>query len=733
MTAYNAINGVPAMVHPDILSELKGRFGMDGFVVCDGAAFTLLMTQHKYRATYAELAAATLKAGVDCITDDPRLITKSLSEALEQGLIREEDLDRAITNSLRVRFRLGQFDPDERNPFTAVPLTAVNCPPHRELALRAARESIVLLRNGGQEPLLPLKQEKIKTIAVLGPLANVFYKDWYTGDPLYRVTPLEALVETYGAENVLFADGDDLVTIKTMDAAFKDAPYLGVSGWEKGPEAGFYYRHGDWGFGNHTFKSAMNGKFVSSEKGWVGAIRSEVWGWDVEQRFDLKPSGAGNFRVTDVRGREWGLNDTGEIITPDTGVKLGAEFAIETRVDGLAEAAAAAKDSDAAIVFVGNHPLLAAKETIDRAEIGLAPRQEALIRAALKANPNTVVVIVGSYPFALGDISEKAKAILYMPHGGQEAGNAVRDALTGRYNPAGRLPMTWYRDIGDIGDIEQYDIERDERTYRYFKGQPLYPFGFGLSYSRFEYSALDLSVNRLSAGGEVELRFWVRNAGNIAGDEVPQCYIEPQGPRGHRPRLELKAFERARIEPGESREFSFRLRAEDFTYWSPARGDFELVSGVYRLSVRPNSADLRLSAELRVEGEAPFVRDLSRGVGIMGFDEYQGLDLAEDGQSQICARVREGEESAWLCFRQCGLPPGAYRFKALAEASPGQSAEVALYAGEDGRETLCDIKYMGDGRWQERELGFTLAQSADVLRIRLLGKARLTRFWVIRE
>jgi beta-glucosidase len=205
--------------------------------------------------------------------------------------------------------------------------------------------------------------------------------------------------------------------------------------------------------------------------------------------------------------------------------------------------------------------------------------------------------------------------------------------------------------------------------------------------------------------------------------------------------LELKAFSRARIERGETREFDFTLRAADFSYWSPARGDFELVGGDYRLSVGPSSADLRLSADLRVDGDAPFTRDLTRGVEITAFDDYASLDLAEDGSGHSCAQVKDGQSEAWLTFRQCALAPGAYRLRVEAEAAAGQSGGVSLCSGEMDAETLCDIKIAGDGQWAGRvagreagrEAGFTLDRDTHTLRLRLSGKARVARFWVISQ
>jgi beta-glucosidase len=278
-------------------------------------------------------------------------------------------------------------------------------------------------------------------------------------------------------------------------------------------------------------------------------------------------------------------------------------FDLELVRDGVAEAAAIAGRAETALVFVGNHPLLVAKEEIDREDIGLAPAQERLIGAVVAANPRTVVVVVGSYPFALGPWKDRVAAVLYTAHGGQEAGNAIAEVLLGACNPAGRLPMTWYRSLDQIGGIMDYDIARGKRTYRHFEGEPLYPFGYGLSYSRFAYSWAGGEAAAESDGrGGFSVGLRIENRSDRDGDEVPQLYISCKGSALSRPRRQLADFRRISVPAGAATELRLRVPAEDFDHWDEAGRSWVREAAEWELQVGASSADLRLALPLRVEG-----------------------------------------------------------------------------------------------------------------------------------
>ena len=237
--------------------------------------------------------------------------------------------------------------------------------------------------------------------------------------------------------------------------------------------------------------------------------------------------------VSTCRGAGW--DDVARELERETLCHLpgdeGGALRKEVVEDGLKEAVAAAEASDAAIVIVGNHPLINGKEEIDRPDLTLAASQERLIREVFKVNPNTIVVVIGSYPFALNWVDKHIPAVLYSSHAGQELGNALADVLFGDYNPAGRLNMTWYRSVEQLPDIMDYDIRKGKRTYQYFDGEPLYPFGYGLSYTTFRYDELSVSLERAGSGRDISVSVRVENSGDRAGDEVVQLYVRADSSR----------------------------------------------------------------------------------------------------------------------------------------------------------------------------------------------------------
>jgi len=409
-----------------------------------------------------------------------------LREALGKNLVTEADIERNIRGNIRMRMRLGEFDPPGLSPYERIAGTEEPWygEKNKALARKVTQESIVLLKNSG--PLLPLDKSKLRSIAVIGPLANDVLIDWYAGMPPYTVSPLEG-------------------------------------------------------------------------------IRSKV-GPNVRVRY-----------------------------APD---------------DNNSNAANLAAESDVAIVFVGNHPTCNAqfgrcslpsegKEAADRKAIELEPAQLGLIRRMKSVNPRTVVVLVSSFPYSIGWVQENVPAILHLAHSSQEEGNALADVLFGDYNPAGRLGATWVKSLDDLPPMMDYDI-RKGRTYMYFKGQPLYPFGFGLSYTTFEYSNLRVSAGSLNAAGEVSVSVDVRNTGSMAGDEVVQLYVKRTESAVERPLKQLRGFERIALRPGETRSVKLPLKGTDLTYWDAGKQSFVVEPGKVGIMVGGSSADVRLETAISV-------------------------------------------------------------------------------------------------------------------------------------
>jgi beta-glucosidase len=278
--------------------------------------------------------------------------------------------------------------------------------------------------------------------------------------------------------------------------------------------------------------------------------------------------------------------------------------------DNNGNAANLAAESDAAIVFVGNHPTCnmqfgrcaaptEGKEAVDRKAIELDQPQLSLIRKVKAANPKTIVVLISSFPYAITWVQENVPAILHMTHNSQEEGNALADVLFGDYNPAGRLAATWVKSLTDLPDMMDYDI-RKGRTYMYFKGQPLYPFGFGLSYTTFEYANLRTSADTVKGTGEIAVSVDVKNTGTRAGDEVVQMYVKRAESAVARPIKELRGFERIALRPGETRTVRMALKGSQLTYWDAARQSFVVEPGKVGIQVGASSADVKLEKTIEV-------------------------------------------------------------------------------------------------------------------------------------
>jgi len=301
-------------------------------------------------------------------------------------------------------------------------------------------------------------------------------------------------------------------------------------------------------------------------------------------------------------------------VTPLEGIrnKVGPGVRVRYIPDNSANSSAAnlARESDVAIVFVGNHPTCNApfgrcalpsegKEAVDRKAIDLDQAQLQLVQRVRAANPKTIVVLISSFPYAITAIQDSVPAILHMAHSSQEEGNAVADVLFGDYNPAGRLVTTWVKSLSDLPDMMDYNI-RDGRTYMYFKGQPLYPFGFGLSYTTFEYANLRTSAESLQSTGEITVSVDVRNTGKRAGDEVVQMYVKHLESAVERPIKELRGFERIGLQPNETRTVRLPLKGNELTYWDAAKHSFVVEPGKVSIMVGGSSADVRLEKTIAV-------------------------------------------------------------------------------------------------------------------------------------
>jgi beta-glucosidase len=359
----------------------------------------------------------------------------------------------------------------------------------------------------------------------------------------------------------------------------------------------------------HTFQSAESGKYLTlTGEGdrQVEAAAQTPDGWFVKELWELHPAGADSapervlLRSNADHSRKFvRVDEAGSLVADAESPQDATPFSLELLTSGSHEAVAAASAADRAIVVVGNDPHINGRETVDRDGLALPATQEALLRAVAEANPNTVVVVVSAYPYAIDWAAEHVPAILWTSHGGQELGNAVGEVLTGGYSPAGRLPQTWYAADAELPEPGDYDVIGSQWTYQYSRRKHLYPFGHGLSYTTFEYSdpiatiALD-SVEAPADQGSftVTVEVAVTNAGDVAGDEVAQLYSHALDASVPTPLRKLQGFERIRLEPGESRTVAFEVPGIRLAHWSEPDGCFVGEPGDYEFCVGRSSADL---------------------------------------------------------------------------------------------------------------------------------------------
>lgn len=760
MTAYNAVNGVPANLLPIVTTIVKQEWGMNGFVVSDAFDVTGTVRDHGYMASMAEAAAASIKAGIDSITDDAKIVKQAIRDALAEGLLTEHDLDTALRNTFRIRFRLGEFDPDERNPYAAIDESSMMRPEHEALSLEAARKSIVLLKNDG---VLPLDADRLRKVAVIGPLADVVYRDWYSGTLPYAVTPLAGIAETLSGdvrphgpvtapktgERIAYAKGSHWIRLRSVSTN----RYVRIAGGKQAllaadavrSEEAALFELTDWGWGSVTLKAVDTGKYVTTDDRQLLASADDIWGWFTKEVFQIERMEDGRALIRTWNGQPVRIGadgallvgcgtsgETANVVNVAGAAELQSSsssaandegFELEIVSDGMREAAEAARSADAAIVIVGNHPLINGKETMDRPDLTLPEPQERLIRDVLAVNPNTIVVVIGSYPFALGWTAEHAPAILYTSHAGQEIGRAVAGTLFGRYNPAGRLNMTWYRSTDQLPDFMDYDIIQGKRTYLYFDGDPLYSFGYGLSYSKFVYEHLQPSSASIADGESVSIRFRVTNRSDVYGEEVPQLYVRCEGSRVRRPLRQLAGFTRIGLQPGESKPVEFVLPADDLRYWDVTRGRWCLERGVCRIMIGASSADIRLEDTLQVDGEIVPPRDLRQVTRAVDYDGCCGVYLDECSEGGDSAALADG---GWLRFDDAAIPAGVTFFELRAWSERGAEAELRIDGPEGEIAGRCAIAPGGRQEWQTSRGALVLPEGRRSIWIRLSGDAHLS-------
>ncbi len=725
MAAYNLVNGRPCHVSPLIATDLRRwaePTGHELFVVSDAEAPSNLVDPERYFDDHAVSHAAALKAGIDSFTDsgeDSERPIGRLREALERGLIDQDDVDLAVRRQLEIRFRLGEFDPD-LDPYAGTGSEVIDCAEHRALARHAATESVVLLKNDG---LLPLDPAATRRIAVVGPLADTLCEDWYSGTLPYRVTVADGLAARLAAHGgeVIRVDDSDRITLRsrTTGELLCKTPFDVV----------------DWGRGVVTLRAADTGRHLSlKDDASLAADRELLKTWEIHETFRLEQAGDGDIRLRSVlSGRYATVDPTDGRVTVTAETADAAEhWHRELLRDGVAEARAAAESADAAIVVLGNHPMINGRETEDRSGIELPERQEELLRTVAAVRPDTALVVMSSYPFAVDRAEEHLPAVVWTSHGGQETGHALAAVLLGYAEPAGRLPQTWYRGDDPLPERLDYDIIKAGWTYQYHRAAPLYPFGHGLSYTDFTYRDLRLSQASVAQDGTVDVTVTVADTGTRPGSEVVQLYVRALDARYDAPLRRLADFRKVRLAPGESRELTFRLPAERLAHWDVATGAFTVDPGAYEIAVARSAAHPVLTAPLTVTGPAPAPRMVVGRRTLTGdFDDHADSTLVDATRiSGDAVTPTDPARPATLLFRAADLS-GAVRVEVetAREGEGPRAARLEIHAGERLLAEL-DVPVTGDPyTWTVVETGL-VAPVAGVhdLRLTLHGDFRVAAF-----
>jgi beta-glucosidase len=643
MCAYNAINGQPACANQYLLQDqLRGKWGFQGYVVSDCDAVRDVAANHRYRPTQAQGAAISVIRGMDneCVTFTSRFgdpVEKAYIDAVQQGYLPESVLDTALIRLFTARIKLGMFDPPDRVPYTKINEKELDSAEHRQQARRLANESMVLLKNDG---LLPLKSG-IKKIAVVGPLADQTRPliGNYAGQPTHIVSIIDGLKAEFPNATITFVPGTQF--LRTDGSPVPDA-LLSTPDGKPGLKADYNegMRRGPGGPNSPTIVSRTENNVKLS-----GAnLPSEVAGkktFGVQWSGFLTPTESGDFllgircagfcRVA-ADGKQIALAFGGGGLASqvgrvhlDKGRKTALEISYGSR-DGRAqaeliwtkannapspEAITTAKNADVVIAVVGITSQLEGEEMPvsepgflggDRTSIDLPQPEEDLVEAVASTGKPLAVVLINGSALAVNWINEHANAVLEAWYPGEEGGAAVAETLSGKNNPAGRLPVTFYKGVDQLPNFEDYGMAN--RTYRYFGGKPLYPFGYGLSYTKFSYSDLSVPTSAIAAGLPLSADVTVTNVGNAAGDEVVQLYLKYPQVKGA-PRIALRGFQRIHLEPGASQQVHFDLKPRDLGMVTED-GNPIIAQGDYTISIgggQPETAAPVATGHFHIDGQ----------------------------------------------------------------------------------------------------------------------------------
>jgi len=618
MCAYNRVNGEPACANTFLLKDqLRGAWKFNGYVVSDCDAIVDVFNGHHFAKSMPEAVADAIKTGMDNECAD--FFTKATSDsdyvpyvnAVKQGLLSEKDIDVSLKRLFTARFRLGMFDPPEMVPYAQTPDSEIDSEAHRALALKAAQESIVLLKNDGT---LPLSAE-IKKITVVGPLAEstkVLHGN-YSGTASRATSALDGIRQQFASAQVTYTPGMNFLRTEDLIPTAALSTEDGQPGLK-----GEYFPGKDFEGAPALVRvdKAIDLQRFHPERSSI-ALPPGMGDFSVRWTGFLTPDESGEYQIGNVgsMNRLW-LD--GKLIVDDfilhdpkptkatVQLEKGHRYAIKLEygqggtglrlvwlrlvANPIPKAVALANDADLVVAVVGITSQLEGEEMKvdvpgfkggDRTSLDLPKEEEDLLEALKPTGKPLVVVLMNGSALSVNWANEHANAILDAWYSGEEGGTAIAQTLAGVNNPAGRLPVTFYKGVEQLPEFEDYSMKN--RTYRYFSGQPLYAFGYGLSYSKFTYSNLNLSPRELGAGDALSVDVDIRNTSDRAGDEVAELYLHFPESAG-RPIRALRGFTRLHLDAGENKHVHFSLNSRDLSEVNE-KGDRIVAAGSYQVTV----------------------------------------------------------------------------------------------------------------------------------------------------
>jgi beta-glucosidase len=642
MCVYNSVNGFPGCASDFLLKEtLRDQWKFKGFVTGDCNAVEDIQTGHKFAKSPEEAAAFAIKAGTDndCVVafgDQKPPEYQKYIDAVRKGLVSEREIDAAVKRMMSTRFALGLFDPPETVKADQTPDSKLDSAEHRQLALQLARESMVLLKNDG---ILPLAKRPSK-IAVVGPLADsarVLLGN-YNGTPSRSTTALAGIRKQFPEAKILFEPGTNFLRSNEL----VPSSALSVDSGALGLKAEVYIKDDFTGSPVETRTDAqviyggdpsnMLSDPVPSAKPtrWTGWLTPTVTGkhilgvegygnrlyLDGKLLIDTTggwPAGSSTAEISLEKGRRYALK-----IEAGSGFFPSARFVWQpARPDIRQRAVDAARQSDIVIAVVGLTSDLEGEESGvnapgfkggDRTSLDLPKEEQELLEAVKKSGKPLIVVLMSGSALAVNWAKENANAILQAWYPGEEGGTAIAETMAGNNNPAGRLPVTFYKSVEQLPEFTDYSMKG--RTYRYFTEEPLYPFGYGLSYSKFVYSGVKLSSQTLKAGEPLQVEAKIRNTSVRDGDEVAQVYLTFPETFAGAPLRALRGFTRIHLKAGESKVVTFTLEDRDLSYVNES-GTRLIGPGKYVIAIgggQPGAGAGNTTANFEIQGEQKLPR-----------------------------------------------------------------------------------------------------------------------------